>query len=90
MVVATTSAASLGAGQALGTLEGDERSNALFLMVLLIGASQIVFGLLGLGRLTRFVSYSVMTGFVAGIAALTTMTQLPTITGYEPAGGTTS
>jgi SulP family sulfate permease len=87
MVVATTSAASLGAGQALGGLEGDERSNALFLMVVLIGASQIVFGLLGLGRLTRFVSYSVMTGFVAGIAVLTTMTQLPTVTGYEPRGG---
>jgi SulP family sulfate permease len=87
MVVTTTSAASLGAGQALGDIEGVERSNALFLMALLIGASQVVFGLLGLGRLTRFVSYSVMTGFVAGIAILTTMTQLPTITGYEPSGG---
>jgi SulP family sulfate permease len=86
MVVATTSAASLGAGQALGALEGEARSNALFLMVLLIGASQIAFGLLGLGRLTRFVSYSVMTGFVSGIAVLTTMTQLPTITGYEAGG----
>ena len=86
MVVATTSAASLGAGQALGNLDGGARSNALFLMVLLIGASQVLFGLLRLGRLTRFVSYSVMTGFVSGIAVLTTMTQLPTITGYQAEG----
>src|SRR5690606_10318899 len=87
MVVTTTSAASLGAGQALGSLEGEDRTSALFLMALLIGASQVAFGLLGLGRLMRFVSFSVMTGFVAGIAILTTMTQLPTITGYEPGGG---
>lgn len=87
MIVATTSAASLSAGQALGGLGGNRRDNALFLMVVLIGVLQIVFGLLGMGRLTRFVSYSVMTGFIIGIAALTVLSQLPTISGYEPAGG---
>ncbi len=87
MTVATTSAAALGAGQALGGLSGDERANALVVLVLLIGASQVLFGLLRFGRLTRFVSYSVMTGFVAGIAALTVLTQLPTVTGYQPSGG---
>jgi SulP family sulfate permease len=55
-------------------------------MVLLIGAFQIGFGLLRLGRLTRFISYSVMTGFIMGIAVLTVLTQLPTATGYEPDG----
>src|SRR4051794_24295880 len=87
MVVATTSASALGAGQALATLPEADRASALFLMVVLMGALQIVFGILQLGRLTRFVSYSVMTGFVAGIAVRTVLTQLPTITGYQPAGG---
>lgn len=87
MIVATTSAASLSAGQALGSLQGEARDNALFLMVVLIGALQIVFGLLRAGKLTRFVSYSVMTGFVIGIAVLTILSQLPTITGYEPTEG---
>jgi SulP family sulfate permease len=86
MIVATTSAAALGAGQALGGLPEDRRADALFLMVALVGVIQIIFGLLQLGRLTRFVSYSVMTGFVAGIAVRTVLTQLPTITGYEPSG----
>src|SRR5688500_13491220 len=62
MIIATTSAASLSAGQALGSLQGEARENALFLMVVLIGALQIVFGLVRTGQLTRFVSYSVMTG----------------------------
>jgi SulP family sulfate permease len=87
MTVATTSASALGAGQALGGLSGEERANALGLLVVLIGASQVLFGLLRFGRLTRFVSFSVMTGFVAGIAVLTVLTQLPTVTGYEPSDG---
>jgi SulP family sulfate permease len=87
MIIATTSAASLSAGQALGGLQGEARDNALFLMVVLIGALQILFGLVRTGQLTRFVSYSVMTGFISGIAVLTILSQLPTISGYEPTSG---
>ena len=87
MIIATTSAASLAAGQALGSLQGEARDNALFLMVVLIGALQALFGLLRLGRLVRFVSYSVMTGFIIGIAVLTVLSQLPTITGHTSAAG---
>jgi sulfate permease, SulP family len=87
MIIATTSAASLSAGQALGGLQAEGRDSALFLMVVLIGALQILFGLLRAGQLTRFVSYSVMTGFIIGIAVLTILSQLPTISGYEPAAG---
>lgn len=79
MVVTTTSAASLAAGQARSGLPGEERPRALFVMVVLAGAFQILLGLLRLGRLTRFVSYSVMT----------VLTQLPTVTGYEPTEGST-
>src|SRR3712207_9336896 len=41
MIIATTSAASLSAGQALGGLRGEARDNGLFLMVVLIGALQV-------------------------------------------------
>ena len=87
MIIATTSAASLSAGQALGGLSGESRDSALFLMVVLIGGFQILLGLLGAGRLTRFVSYSVMTGFIIGIALLTILSQFPTISGFEPTEG---
>jgi SulP family sulfate permease len=86
MIIVTTSASALAAGQALGNLPQPARDNALFVMVILIGVFQIAFGLLGLGRLTRFVSYSVMTGFIIGIAVLTILSQLPTITGTSPTG----
>jgi SulP family sulfate permease len=56
MIIATTSAASLSAGQALGSLQGATRDSALFLMVVLIGILQMLFGLLRMGKLTRFVS----------------------------------
>ena len=87
MIIATTSAASLSAGQALGGLQAEARDSALFLMVVMIGALQILFGLVRTGQLTRFVSYSVMTGFIIGIAVLTILSQLPTVTGYEPTAG---
>ncbi len=86
MIITTTAAASLAAGQSLGNLTGDARASALALMVLLIGLFQIVFGLLRLGRLIRFVSYSVMTGFLTGVSALLVLNQLPIITGYMGEG----
>lgn len=86
MVITTTSASALAAGQALAALPFGARTDALFVMVILVGAFQLLFGLLRMGRLTRFVSYSVMTGFLAGIAVLTVLSQLPTVTGYEATG----
>lgn len=86
MVITTTSAASLSAGQALATIPGQQRTSALFALVVLVGLFQIAFGLLRLGRLIRFVSYSVMTGFLVGIAMLTILSQLPTVAGYDAEG----
>jgi SulP family sulfate permease len=86
MMVATTSATSLAAGQALLHLPAAQRDNVLFLMVILIGVFQVLFGLLKLGQLTRFVSYSVMTGFLAGLAMLLILSQLPTAAGYAATG----
>lgn len=86
MVITTTSATALAAGQALAGLPPSARDSALFTMVILVGAFQLLFGLLRLGRLTRFVSYSVMTGLLAGIAALTALSQFPTVTGIAGVG----
>ena len=86
MVISTTAAASLTAGQSLASLSADTRTSALFALVVLAGTFQVAFGLLGLGRLAGFVSYSVLTGFLAGVSALLILSQLPTITGYAATG----
>jgi MFS superfamily sulfate permease-like transporter len=79
MVIQNTSAVSLVAGQSLTGFSSAERESALFLMVVLSGVIATLFG----RRLTRFVSYSVMTGFLTGIAIALILSQLPTLAGYE-------
>ena len=87
MVITTTSAAALAAGEAIARLPADSRPDALFLMVILIGAIQILAGVLRLGRVMRFISYSVMSGLLLGIALLIGLSQLPPAAGYEAQGG---
>lgn len=87
MVVTTTSAAALVAAQALADVPGDERAGALFLMVVLAGLVMLLAGILRLGNLTQFVSFSVMAGFLAGIAVLLVLSQLPTALGVTVEGG---
>lgn len=86
MIINATSAAALAANQSLIGLTGEQRDRSLFLMVVLIGVFQIVLGLMRAGQLTRFVSYSVMTGFLTGVAGLMVLSQFPTITGIEASG----
>ncbi len=85
MQVVTTSAAALAAGQAI-PLNTANRTEAVFLLCVLIGVFQIAFGLMRLGTLTRFVSHSVMTGFLTGVALLLILDQLALFAGYEPEG----
>lgn len=87
MVVTTTSASALAAGQVISGVPFSGRENAFFLLVILAGIFQIIFGVLKFGRLARFVSFSVLTGFISGIAILTTLSQIPTVTRYDPEGG---
>jgi SulP family sulfate permease len=87
MVITTTAAASLTSSQSLAGLAPERRTAALFLMVILVGAFQILFGALGFAKLTRFVSFSVTTGLLTGISVLLIMSQFPTIAGYEATGG---
>ncbi len=63
------------------TLVRDHGLEYLLAATLLTGAIQIVAGLCRLGDLMRFVSRSVVTGFVNALAILIFMAQLPELTG---------
>lgn len=86
MQVSTTTASALAAGQAIAGYPAAQRDGALFLLVLLVGVFLAVFGVLRLGRLVRFVSHAVMTGFLTGVAAVLVLDQLAPLVGYSPRG----
>ncbi len=82
MNISTTSALAVAAGDTLVTYSSDDRGTVLVTLVLLIGVFQILFGLFRLGWLTRFIPFSVMTGFMTGVAVLIIIGQLGDLTGY--------
>jgi SulP family sulfate permease len=84
MQIATTSASALAAEQAIESYSEADRGQALFLLVILIGAALALFGLLRLGRLARFVSHSVTTGFLSGVSVVLVLDQLAPLVGYKP------
>jgi SulP family sulfate permease len=86
MLITTTSAAALAAGSALENLSPEKRPGALFLLTIIAGAAMIAAGLLRLGRLTRFVSHSVMVGFLSGVSVNIIAGQIPDLTGAEADG----
>ncbi|HWM03381.1 MAG TPA: SulP family inorganic anion transporter [Actinophytocola sp.] len=86
MVITTTTAAALAAGSAVSGLDADQRPEALFLLTVLAGLVMVAAGLLKLGRYTRFVSHSVMTGFLTGIAVNIICGQLGDLTGFDAEG----
>src|SRR5690606_31430992 len=75
MQISTTTASALATGQVIGGYPSGDHDDVLFLLVVLIGLWLAVFGLLGAGRLVRFVSHAVMTGFLGGVAALLILDQ---------------
>jgi SulP family sulfate permease len=87
MVVTTTTAASLAAGSALADIPADNRDSAVITLTILTGLVMIVFGLLHLGRYIRFVSRSVMLGFLTGVAVNILFGQLPGLLGSTTDGG---
>jgi SulP family sulfate permease len=86
MVIAPTSAAALAAGSALAGVDPADRGESLFLITLLAGVLMLAAGLLRLGRYVRFVSHSVMIGFLTGVAVNIGFGQIPDLTG-APAEG---
>lgn len=83
--VSTTAALSVAVGAALADTPADMKVEALAILVLLVGAIQLVAGILRLGFLTRFVSNAVMIGFLNGVAVLIILGQLSDLTGYRSA-----
>ncbi len=65
------------------TLVKDHGLQYLLVATLLTGVLQIIAGYLKLGSLMRFVSRSVVTGFVNALAILIFMAQLPELTGVS-------
>jgi SulP family sulfate permease len=86
MVITTTSAAALAAGSALQGVAPAQRPGAVALLVLLVGVALVAAGIVRLGRYTRFVSYSVMIGFLTGISVNIVCGQIADLTG-APAQG---
>jgi SulP family sulfate permease len=86
MVITTTSAAALAAGSALQNVAPAERPAAIPLLVILVGIVLVGAGIARLGRYTRFVSYSVMIGFLTGISVNIACGQIADLTGTTAHG----
>ncbi len=71
------SAATAATAVLMGSLVKEYGLEYLFAATILMGLIQLVAGVVGLGRLMKFVSRSVITGFVNALAILIFMAQLP-------------
>ncbi len=87
MLVSTTSAASLAAASALSGVPSSDRAASLFLLVAFAGVLMVIAAILKLGRYTRFVSQSVMQGFLAGVAVNIIAGQIPDVMSVSASGG---
>jgi SulP family sulfate permease len=87
MVVTTTTAASLAAGSALADIAPENRDSAIITLTILTGVVMIIAGAFHLGRYIRFVSRSVMLGFLTGVAVNIVLGQLAGLLGAPTEGG---
>jgi len=83
MYVSNTGALAVAVGSVLAAYSQDEILLALAVLTMLVGAFQLLLGLLRMGWIVRFVSHSVMVGFMTGIALLIILGQLGSLTGYS-------
>ncbi len=65
----------------------DDPARALFTLSILTGVVMIIAGVLRLGSFLRFVSNSVMTGFITAVGINIVLGQLNDFTGYDAEGG---
>jgi len=66
--------------------EGEFALQSLVALTMLTGIFVALMGILKFGRFLRFVSHSVMTGFITGVGVLTILGQLDNLTGYTTTG----
>ncbi len=86
MIITTTSAGALAAASALRNVRPGQRPAGIALLALLVAAALGAGAALRVGRFTRFVSHTVMTGFLTGIAVNIICGQLPILTGVTAHG----
>jgi SulP family sulfate permease len=83
MTVAVTGSMALIVADALSAVPADQRAVALISLTLLVGVVQILLGAFRAGTLVRFVSNSVMRGFLTGVAVNIVLSQIADVTGYK-------
>ena len=83
MNVNSTSATAIATHEALSGVASDDQLGYLVVLGVLVGLFMLTFGLLKLGFLVRFISNSVMTGFLSGLGMLTILGQVSDLTGYD-------
>lgn len=84
-----TGAVSLVTFSALAFIDPDAKLDAyeaMFLLTVLMGIVQIVIGVTRLGDVTRYISESVVTGFIAGAGFLTIIGQIASALGVKSQG----
>jgi sulfate permease, SulP family len=87
LVTGPTNPTALVTASVLLTFAGDARYiEMVFLLAILTGLFKLVLGLLRLGAIIRFVSNSVLTGFLSAVGILIIIGQFGTMSGI-PAGG---
>jgi sulfate permease, SulP family len=70
----------------VGLEQREDPARSLFTLAILTGLVMVAAGLLRLGRFLRFVSSSVMTGFVTAVGVNIVLGQLDNFTGYDAEG----
>lgn len=83
MNISTTGALAVAAGDGLAGIPVDLRVQALITIVFIAGLIQLLAGIFKLGFVVHFVSNSVMTGFLNGVAVLIILGQLGDLTGFQ-------
>jgi SulP family sulfate permease len=69
-----------------GASSHTEAYQAMFLLGIMIGCIQILIAVFKLGDLTRYISESVVIGFMAGAGTLVAITQIGNLTGMQDRG----
>lgn len=84
MTVAVTGAMALIVGDSLSSITATaDKLEALIVLTVLVGVTQIVLGLVRAGTLVRFVSNAVLQGFLLGVAVNIVLSQVSDLTGYK-------
>src|SRR5579864_1800991 len=83
IVITVTNELAMPTGGILAAFEPGSGPRALFTLTFLIGLIQLSLGLLKFGKITRFISHCVTTGFIAGVGVLLILGQLQKLTGYK-------